>query len=799
MTRLDILNDINEFSTTNDIKKIINVLNKLLSDNEYIDQYMDLILIIIDSAQLYGYTKYIDSKIENYIFNNEVFQYRRASYDSQLFEYLNCGQLSLLQEIENNQKLFISAPTSFGKTSLINEYILKNRSLYNQILYIVPTNSLTEELFNKLVDLNIKYHLGFRISTRQSIIDSEKNLLILTPERFLLFLEKYDVNFFNLIIMDEAYKILNESNDSINDFVNNRAYKFRKTIDIIASSLNKVIFLSPYTYKFDESMNKFIKRYNITPINRKLEYVNHELVLLRTRKNISEYFNIKECGGFYSGDSVSKKVSFILEYLKNDKNIVYVSGYDKAYEILDKYESRIEISDRSIRFKKFYSHLISKYTTDNLEVWKVIQGLEKGIGIYISPIPRYIKKELVNLYNNDELNTFIVTTSFVEGVNTNAKNIIVTSQYTAKNKSLSELDLLNIAGRAGRFGEHSIGKIITVESNVYDRLSKIYESIIQLSNPNYEYSETIRNDYAIDMIQDSYLNKDEIAVKEKLNNIQNEMKLSDIELNKSLNVSKRWKIILYQYFNTLSKTSFILKGDIIKKLIDSKPGEVANSLEEIFNDIRIAFENTQISCENPFTMSISEIPPFNKKQEFVWKKLYINHSFNNMSDILKHKKIFIENIRRTIVEKYDMNRYEFSFLLELENLKWASSYFDSHGNIKDSAIYTETFKFISNVMQYKIPFYINYYVSMYELCANKKYKCEEVSLNLDPMKIAMYFENGNLTEDLQQMYDYGIPLELLKRINKDNIAIKDVIKTKGLLDEYETIILKDYLKIFSEN
>lgn len=794
MDRLSILNKINDFSVNNNIDEIINLLNELLSTSDNIAKYEDLIIMIIDSAQLYGYAKYINKDIKNYFLNNEVVSFRSSSYNSVLFQYLNCGQLSILTELDKNLKTFISAPTSFGKTSLVNEYILSKNKFYNQILYIVPTNSLTEEIFNKLINLNQKYKLNYEISTRPSLKKHKKNILILTPERFLMLFEKTDVNFFDIIIMDEAYKILEERDTKISDFVNNRAYKFRKTLDIVANSNNKVIFLSPYTYKFDDSMNKFINKFNIQAINRKLEYVNHELTLLRTQNDVKNYFNITGSCDFLSSQKIGKKVSFLLNKLSLEKNIVYVSGYDKAYDILDNYNSDFDINLRSDRFIKFYNHLVNKYTADNLEIWKIIEGLKKGVGIYISPIPRYIKKELVNLYNNNELNTFIVTTSFVEGVNTNAQNIIITSQYTAKNKLLTDLDLLNIAGRAGRFGEHSIGKIITIESDVYDRLNEVYNSIVELSNPNYQYSDEMRDEYAIDMISDEFLNEKEINYKNIIIKAQNDLGLTDDDLKKSLNVSKRWKLILYDFFKKLKKNDFKDRGTIIQNLIDSEPGEVANSLEVIFNDIKEAFKPYN---ENPFYMAFNDIPPFDKKDNFIWKNLYISHSFNSMKEILKSKKIFVENIREKIAELYDLKKYNFHDLLNLQNISWASSYFDREGNIKDSSIYTETFKFISNIMQYKIPFYINFYIAIYQLYSDKNLEIEEKIETIDPLEIAMCFENGNLNEELQQMYDYGIPLELLKSINKNKLSINEILNDDKFLDSYERLIIEDYLNIFN--
>ena len=77
--------------------------------------------------------------------------------------------------------------------------------------------------------------------------------------------------------MDEMYKIINARNKRISDVVNNRSYKFRKSLELVAKSNSKCIFLSPYTYCITPSMENFMNKYKIKNIIRKTDYINHEL------------------------------------------------------------------------------------------------------------------------------------------------------------------------------------------------------------------------------------------------------------------------------------------------------------------------------------------------------------------------------------------------------------------------------------------------------------------------------------------------------------------------------------------
>lgn len=102
-------------------------------------------------------------------------------------------------------------------------------------------------------------------------------------------------------------------------------------------------------------------------------------------------------------------------------------------------------------------------------------------------MPRYIKREIINLFEEDVIGTLIVTTSFTEGVNTSASNLIFTSLINGPTTNrLSDIDVLNVSGRAGRFARNSIGKVYCITAEVYEKVTQLQqEAQIRLENYNY--------------------------------------------------------------------------------------------------------------------------------------------------------------------------------------------------------------------------------------------------------------------------------------------------------------------------
>ncbi len=290
---------------------------------------------------------------------------------------------------------------------------------------IVPTNSLLEELYIKLIDINKKFEMGYHISTQPYFKTGVRNFLVVTPERFLLLCESCELSVFDIIVMDETYKVVDSKNEHISDFIESRSVRFRKVADMIGKTTKRLILLSPFTYELTDSMSKYLSRYGIKKIDRKIEYVNKKIYKIDDAKSFKNHFKTSVVG-YTKTASIPNKTNILLRVLQDEKNIVYVSQYAKAYEIVEKlsWTRKVKATER---YLKFVTHLEKTYSIDDTYEWKIISALKKGIGIYISPLPRYIKREIINLFEDDVLGTLIVTTSFTEGVNTNASNLIFTS------------------------------------------------------------------------------------------------------------------------------------------------------------------------------------------------------------------------------------------------------------------------------------------------------------------------------------------------------------------------------------
>lgn len=133
---------------------------------------------------------------------------------------------------DSQEKAFI-APTSFGKSSLIVDYI-KNLKKHLKIAVIVPTKSLLSQTYKMIRDNDFDY----KILMHDEMYNNESSFIaVFTQERALRLLAKKDV-FFDCLIIDEAHNILNNNLRSI---LLSRLIKKNKNLN----SKTKIIYLTP--------------------------------------------------------------------------------------------------------------------------------------------------------------------------------------------------------------------------------------------------------------------------------------------------------------------------------------------------------------------------------------------------------------------------------------------------------------------------------------------------------------------------------------------------------------------------
>ncbi len=184
--------------------------------NETIEIWTDL----IESAGFYPYLEKLKNETDHFKFDNLAGEIRKESHFSENLgeKYFHEEQKILKEILESGRNLIVSAPTSFGKSLLIEETVASTR--FKNIIVIQPTLALLDETRKKLKKYKDKYKIIVRTSQEPS--EEKGNLFLLTAERVMEYQNLPQIDFF---VIDEFYKLSAQRDDERSDVLNNAFYK----------------------------------------------------------------------------------------------------------------------------------------------------------------------------------------------------------------------------------------------------------------------------------------------------------------------------------------------------------------------------------------------------------------------------------------------------------------------------------------------------------------------------------------------------------------------------------------------
>lgn len=172
--------------------KLIQLLDYLNSQNI---PYTPLINHLIRAIGLYPY---LQPETSNW---QDKFVYQAFKVDTGDTHQitLHREQSSLLKSLLSGDSIAVSAPTSFGKSFVIDAFISIRKP--NNVVLIVPTIALTDETRRRLYK---KFSTEYKIITTPEVSLSSKNILIFPQERAVSYIHKIDS--IDILIIDEFYK-----------------------------------------------------------------------------------------------------------------------------------------------------------------------------------------------------------------------------------------------------------------------------------------------------------------------------------------------------------------------------------------------------------------------------------------------------------------------------------------------------------------------------------------------------------------------------------------------------------------
>ena len=90
--------------------------------------------------------------------------------------------------------------------------------------------------------------------------------------------------------------------------------------------------------------------------------------------------------------------------------------------------------------------------------WALAEAVQAGLGIHHGRLPRALVSRFVAMFNEGTLPILVCTSTLIEGVNTAAQSVLIYDKTIPK-ESFDFFTFSNIRGRAGRLGQHYVGKV----------------------------------------------------------------------------------------------------------------------------------------------------------------------------------------------------------------------------------------------------------------------------------------------------------------------------------------------------
>ena len=691
------------------------------------------------------------------------------------------AQYNVFEEMKKRNHYSFSGSTSFGKSFIFEaftKYIIQEHNKADNIVFIVPTKALINQIGNRLKEIVDK--LGYRVITtpvipRFFLNQDNKYIFVFTAERLISYFTQKDNPQIDYLFVDEAHKLLSKKDTRTPLLYHALVLAKRKSVNIYFASPNipnAGIFLEMINNSTDESM--YITESPVTQNRFFIDTVENKSFMISDYGDdiIFPKFDFKK-------NDVTSNLQLVLKTFSEDRqSIIYCNTVDKTIDTAIRFADRLpEIASGEVdeTMKLIDERIHHQYFLKKC--------LSKGIAYHFSGIPEEIKLRIEKLYKQGLIKFLFCTSTLLEGVNLPAKNIFILSEKIGDSK-MSDIDFWNLAGRAGRLRKDISGNIFCV--NLYNQSGYWKNS----KDINILRTKTIRE------IKPQILSKQNENL---YKNISNYLEQKDYS-NKNLSNGK--KKIIEMYGNILLFHDSINNDSILKdRFVDADKSSVS-ILKKTRNSLKVASDilatSIDINIANQNKIAISDVPnlPTSTNREGCLEVLTILYEQYKWSEtesggknpMIRHKNqlkyyaILMESwintrplkvlIQRTI--DYFYNNGDERNIYIRQDGKLNPIEFNKENEFHINKLINDVVSDIENILRFKIKNYVSNYQA---LLKNKE---ENLSVNVADWE--SYIEYGTTNNEIIEIQNLGF---------SRNIAI-------FLLDKYLNAFKKNDMGIICD-
>lgn len=402
---------------------VINLLDKLRRDG---NEYTPLINHVIREVGLFPY---IDPKTALWE-DQVVVEAFKANVGDETPVTLHSAQSHVLKRLLLGDNIAVSAPTSFGKSFIVDAFIAIRQP--ENVVMIVPTIALADETRRRIEH---KFSHKYKIITTTDATITERNIFIFPQERSFAYLDKLEK--IDMLIVDEFYKASSMFDDD-------RSSSLLSAIIELGRISRQKYYLAPNIHKIaDNVFTQGMQFMRLTDFKTVITKAAKIYEKRRSDENVDEF-----------------KKNNLVNILQNNtaKTLVYAGSYNNINKVSTILADNLPYKETSL-LRNFNDWLKVNYG----DSFSLCQLSERGIGIHNGKMHRSLSQIQVKLFECTEgLDTIISTSSIIEGVNTQAEQVIVWSNKNGLHK-FDYFTYRNIIGRAGRMFKYFVGKVYLLE------------------------------------------------------------------------------------------------------------------------------------------------------------------------------------------------------------------------------------------------------------------------------------------------------------------------------------------------
>ena len=379
-------------------------------------------------------------------------------------------QLRLWEKIHDAKTIGISAPTSAGKSFVLQgharEYLSLEKS--ENIVFIVPTraliNQVSDEISTWLPNLEDTTELVTTPIPRGTQLPL-KAVYVVTQERLLLLLTSHEELSFDIMLVDEAQVIGDGPRGVLLSSVIETALDRNIDMQLLFAGAN---IKNPGSISRIFDRDQTVVSTDESPVLQNVLFVD----CIPEKPSIAKLSLHSNNERLYLGeidceqpliDHNSKLINIALRLGGDGQNLLYALGPAEAEKIAFGISDAFDDSAGDILTE------LSSFIKDAVHSkFQLSNDVLKRVGYHYGRLPFLVRKAIEDAFSSGKLRYLVTTSTLLHGVNMPARNLFLHKPQRGKGLPIPSTDFWNLAGRAGRLGKEFSGNIFLVDYDEWE-------------------------------------------------------------------------------------------------------------------------------------------------------------------------------------------------------------------------------------------------------------------------------------------------------------------------------------------